>query len=441
LWVFSSSTPFEPERSYGKFGAYTVLEHGGDYTSAAKALVEAGYVGDHLIGAKLTEGRSGDVDGSARAVCKAASAHEPPTAVPSSPVPNGLTLTPLGTLLSEPDERVEWVVEDRIRTGSVNMLSGKPKAGKSTLVRDLALQVAVGGQWLAWQCSKGQVWYLAFEDKRSEVKRHFQSMGASADTEVKFFFDQAYDALIAELRQLAATEKPALIIVDTLQRLVRAKDLNDYAEVTTRLTPLLTLARETNAAVLLVHHAGKGERSGIDASLGSTALTGSVDNVFHFARHERYRTFSSIQRIGPDVPETVVLLDEQTGRVSAGHSRHDADVAEIQGGLTKALADATEPLTESQLCELVEGRTQLKRDALRRLPGVRRVGEGKRGDPFRYSLILVPTSIREQENENPNTAVTPREHCTNARSRDFELLGGRVENREQAFAAIEEGEL
>lgn len=43
LWVFSSSTPFETERSYDRFGAYAVLEHGGDLSSAARALAELGY--------------------------------------------------------------------------------------------------------------------------------------------------------------------------------------------------------------------------------------------------------------------------------------------------------------------------------------------------------------------------------------------------------------
>jgi hypothetical protein len=42
LYVFSSSTEFEPERTYTRFGAYAVLEHGGDHAAAAKALQEAG---------------------------------------------------------------------------------------------------------------------------------------------------------------------------------------------------------------------------------------------------------------------------------------------------------------------------------------------------------------------------------------------------------------
>jgi len=38
LYVFSSSTPFEPDRAYSKFGAYAVLEHGGDHSQAAQAI-------------------------------------------------------------------------------------------------------------------------------------------------------------------------------------------------------------------------------------------------------------------------------------------------------------------------------------------------------------------------------------------------------------------
>ena len=44
LYVFSTATIFEPERGYTKFTAYTVLEHAGDFSAAARALVEEGYV-------------------------------------------------------------------------------------------------------------------------------------------------------------------------------------------------------------------------------------------------------------------------------------------------------------------------------------------------------------------------------------------------------------
>jgi P4 family phage/plasmid primase-like protien len=43
LYVFSSSTEFDTERPYSKFAAYTLLEHAGDYSKAAKALNGQGY--------------------------------------------------------------------------------------------------------------------------------------------------------------------------------------------------------------------------------------------------------------------------------------------------------------------------------------------------------------------------------------------------------------
>lgn len=43
LYVFSTSTEFEPETAYSKFGAYALLNHGGDHSAAAQALAAEGY--------------------------------------------------------------------------------------------------------------------------------------------------------------------------------------------------------------------------------------------------------------------------------------------------------------------------------------------------------------------------------------------------------------
>jgi hypothetical protein len=62
LYVWTSAAPpFEPGRAYGKFAAYTLLNHDGDFTAAAKDLAAQGYgepspapgPGPHAPGAKL----------------------------------------------------------------------------------------------------------------------------------------------------------------------------------------------------------------------------------------------------------------------------------------------------------------------------------------------------------------------------------------------------
>lgn len=359
-----------------------------------------------------------------------------PSAVPDVTAPNcGLTLTGLADLLAEPDETVDYLVADRLPCGSVAILAGKPKAGKSTAARALAFEVARAGSWLGFACLPRPVWYLALEDKRSEVRRHFRLMGADGSEPVRFLFAQPVGDLVGQLHVLATREHPGLIIVDTLQRLIRAADLNDYSETTSKLTPILTLARETGAAVLLVHHAGKSERAGIDAVLGSTALTGSVDNVFILSRTDKYRILSSIQRIGPDLPETVVSLDPKTGCLTRGATRLDADRANVETAILAALAKAEAPITEAVLEAAVEARTRLKHAALRVLVQagrVRRDGKGGKGDPFTYrmsvpeagttnpaasieapdvgSCSLVPSLRWEQQNKNPIVSESLNTH-------------------------------
>ena len=285
----------------------------------------------------------------------------------------------------------------------------KPKVGKSTAARALALEVSRGGTWLGFWCKQAPVWYLALEDKRSEVSRHFRKMGATGSEPVRFLFDQPGKEFIEQLHRLAEKEHPGLIIVDTLQRLIKAKDLNDYAEVTTKLTPLLMLARNTEAAVLLVHHAGKGKgREAIDTILGSTAIAGSVDNILMMSRTERHRVLSSMQRTGPDLEEIVVTLDENTGHVDAGQTREAADRAYVRGAMLNALAAAGTTLTRDEWCEAVEARRQLKLAAVKSLveeEKVERTGAGKSGDPYRYTMSgsQVPAYSGEPPEPDPET--------------------------------------
>lgn len=50
LYVFTSSTPLEPNRSYTRFQAYAYLVHGGDFSTAAKQLRADGYGGRSSVG-------------------------------------------------------------------------------------------------------------------------------------------------------------------------------------------------------------------------------------------------------------------------------------------------------------------------------------------------------------------------------------------------------
>lgn len=327
------------------------------------------------------------------------------------PTASGLDFTPLGALLGEKEEECIWLVDRRLPSAGLSLLAGKPKAGKSTLARCLALAVAHGEPWLGFQTTRGAVLYLALEEKRGEVRRHFEAMGASTDDPVFVLCASAPADGLARLRVEAEHRRPALIIVDPLFRLVRVPDGNDYAVMTTALEPLMRLAWETGAHVLAVHHLGKGERSGGDAILGSTAIFAAVDTALMLRRGDRYRTLSSIQRYGDDLDELTLSLDPGTRWITAGPSRAEADETDATGAIFAYLAPQSEPVEESAIHDAVEARRVLKQRALRRLIAdgrVTRTGSGRRGDSYHYSVsgTEVPDICRVPENRESQATLS-----------------------------------
>jgi len=130
-----------------------------------------------------------------------------------APIPD-LALTSIGDLLAEPDAVTPWLVADRIPAGGLTLLAAKPKVGKSTTARDLALAVARGDEWLGHDCRQGLVWYLAFEGRRQDIKHHFRQMGATKRDALAVFVGEAPRDIAARVQRRAMTDRPALIIIE-----------------------------------------------------------------------------------------------------------------------------------------------------------------------------------------------------------------------------------
>jgi AAA domain len=314
-----------------------------------------------------------------------------------------ITLTRLGDLLTEPDTKVEWVVDDLLPAGGFATLTAKPKVGKSTLARHLALSIATGRPFLGRSTAQGAVIYLALEEKRSEVRKHFRAMGATGEEEIYIYTATAPADALAQIREVLESRKPALLIIDPLFRFTRIKEGNDYAQVTQALEPLVALARETGTHVLCVHHEGKGDRQGGDAILGSTAIFGAVDTAISMKRTERYRTISSVQRYGEDLEETTLQFDPVTRITTLGETKEREEEMRIGEGIIAYLRAKTDPVTEAEIDSDVEGKTRIRRKALRDLlavGGIIRSGKGGKSDPFRYSIG--GTHPNERGNKNPS---------------------------------------
>ena len=297
-------------------------------------------------------------------------------------------LAPLRDLLAEPAEETDWLVEGLLPAGGVGVIGAKPKAGKSTLARNAALAVARGDDFLGLATKQGPVIYLALEEKRSEVRKHFESMGA-IDDPVFIHVGAAPQDALPELLVLMELHHPVLVIIDPLFRFTRVKDTNDYAAITTALEPVVEAARTMNCCILFAHHATKADAGGGDALLGSTAIFGAVDTALMMKRRgDGLRVVFSQQRYGDDMPETVLSLNGLTGCVALDGTLADLERRDIAVKLRDLLADH-QVRTETEIREAVGGNQSKLAAVLRsevNAGTLTREGAGKRNAPFLYRL-------------------------------------------------------
>ena len=314
---------------------------------------------------------------------------------PLAPVQKAATVglmrfTTLQDFMSEPEEEMNWIVDGLLSKGGMSLMVAKPKLGKSTLARQFALAIARGEKVLGRTTRSGTVIMLLLEERKHDVRQHFRRMGADGMENIKVFVGLPPANAIQQVQEAIMKEKPAMLIVDTLSRLVKVKDLNDYAQTTSALEPLLGLARESGTHVMLVHHAKKGGDTSIDSVLGSTALSGTVDTIIFLNQKDRYRTVTSTQRLGEGIPESVLEFDQERLCSTLGEVPEDDEIERMQESILEFLVDQNEPLTEIQIDEGVTGKRSYRKKALRALVNenkICRTGLGKAGSPYLYQTL------------------------------------------------------
>jgi hypothetical protein len=311
------------------------------------------------------------------------------------------TFRRLRDFLAEPDETVNWVVDNMLPTGGLSLLGAKPKVGKSTLARYIGHCVASDVPCLSRPTSRGPVLYVSIEERRRDVRAHFGLLAGAGDLDLHVHVGPVPGTptggsreavrrhriawLTSEIRRF----RPVLVIIDTWGRFVAVKDGNDYAEATEASEPLIELARSSGTHLLFTHHAKKSEAELIDSLLGSVAIVGSVDTVLLERRQrDKTRTLESNQRVGDDLDETVLVLDKDTGTLRLAGS---LDEARLEGAMKACLACLVRvsSATEQEIRDAVTGENELIAKALReavRRGLVTRSGEGKAGKPYVYSV-------------------------------------------------------
>lgn len=178
-----------------------------------------------------------------------------------------------------PQPPIEWIIDQLISEGSVNLFYGDPGSKKTYSILSLGVCVALGKSWLGFDVSAKNVLII---DEESGERRLSLRLGAAIrgelgdeDTPIVFVSlagvkldDKANSTELLDLIQEIGA---GLVIIDALADVMDG-DENSKMDTQPVFTTLRRMAEKTNAAIIVIHHSNK---SG--GYRGSSAIKGALD--------------------------------------------------------------------------------------------------------------------------------------------------------------------
>ncbi len=183
-------------------------------------------------------------------------------------------------------------IEGILRQGRKMILTGASKAGKSFLLMELGLAVAIGGQWIGFQCRKEKVLYINFElskdaftDRLRAIISHMglkpQDISGMFDTLTLRGKAEEFRKLVPQIAYKAKKHDYKFIIIDPIYKTLLG-DENDAKVVSEFCNALDNLSTKTGATIVFCHHHSKGAGAGTAAqnrSSGSGVFARDPDAI------------------------------------------------------------------------------------------------------------------------------------------------------------------
>lgn len=191
------------------------------------------------------------------------------------------------------------VVEGMFREGEVVNVIASPKLGKSWFIHGLLLCVGSGRPWLGRATTKSRVLLIDFELHKPTIAARIKWLMSSMrmEPEVLDAFEvwmvRGTGLNIEQISQCPELQCPGVygvICIDALYRALPPGIEENSNEGMTKVYNLLdSIAAKTGAAIVVVHHASKGnqsERSVTDVGSGAGAQSRAADSHIVLRDHE-----------------------------------------------------------------------------------------------------------------------------------------------------------
>lgn len=292
------------------------------------------------------------------------------------------------------------VIDKLCYSSAVSMITGGKHAGKSTLARWMAICVAKGMRFLQRDVVQGPVVYIASEDETMPARQELIRLGWNPNDPLKFLSasNAPTDDRIKMLEAIAldvATHQVSLVVFDMLFDFVDIKDEMSYSGTREAVGRIQQVASQTNAHIVVIHHAPKNAAIGdaAVAALGSQGLAARVSPIILVRRfgpgvHSILSTGVRDPR-GEMIPESR-LLKHEDGSVSLGGIWKTYMLAEAYSDRVLEFVSQEEgaEVTASDVANGLMLEYEVARACLSSLwkaGAIERAGLGKKGKPFRYT--------------------------------------------------------
>lgn len=286
---------------------------------------------------------------------------------------NILSINDLKNLnLDDQNEYIEKILKGK---GKISLLSGPPKAGKSTLALNLAKSIASGTRFLDFKTKKSGVLYISLDSEVDTISQKIRAMGVQNDLNLHFITDVFIqlgndDSLntnddiptLLEVLQdaLIKINDLKIVVIDMFDNIRTLTDYNQYSNEKLRsdLDFVKGIAKTLDLHILLLNHDRKqGASNAYNVSIGGTKLVGLLNGSFiHLSRACLGDKVAKIEIGGRNVEEQVlnVYFDSKLCKFEKIQDEEyediDPDIAKVRNfiQIKKEFSG-----TMSELCALV----------------------------------------------------------------------------------------
>lgn len=280
FYNWSSNTQhFEPHKAYSKFHVHAILEHAGDMSAAATAILQARKP-DYEIRAVMPEPQK--------------LSWTPNERVADNPLPPALDeweFEDARDSVEKPVERPDELIAGVAFVGSKISMSSDSKGHKTFFQIDLGLTVAHGREWFGRKTQRGRVLYVNLELCRYSFQDRLRNIAKKRGIIIeRGQFNTLHlrgkpitiEQLSKELQKRLEPGEYSLLILDPLYKMLGDRSENDAGDMADLFNKIEALSFNLGFAYLVAHHYAKGnagQKKMLDRAAGSGVVARDGDTI------------------------------------------------------------------------------------------------------------------------------------------------------------------